>query len=98
MSPLKKNIFHPSFIIGAFSFFLLISGVVFRKYDFPIGDYVILSGLLLGAVHWLWSSIDVFTNKELNSQSRMFWMIMVLLIPPVGGMMYYLMQSKNVRL
>lgn len=98
MSPLKKNISHPSFLIGAFSFLLLISGVAFRKYDFPIGDYVILSGLMLGAVHWIWSTIDVLTNKELNPESRMFWMLLVLLIPPVGGMIYYTMLSKNVRL
>ena len=98
MGPLRKDTFHPSFIIGAFSFLLLVSGVVFRKYDFPAGDYVILSGLIFGAVHWVWSSIDVFTNKDLDPPSRMFWMILVLLIPPVGGMVYYLMQSKNVRL
>lgn len=91
--------FHPSFIIGATSFLLLILGVVFKGgYNFDSGDYLILAGLVLGAVHWVWSSVDVFTNKELEPQSRMFWMILVLLIPPVGGMVYYMMKSKNVRM
>ncbi len=89
---------HPSFIIGATSFLLLILGVVFKGNGFRIGNYVILSGIILGGIHWLWSSIDVFTNKNMNSESRMFWMILVMLIPPVGGMVYYMMRSKNIRL
>lgn len=89
---------HPSFIIGATSFLLLILGVVVKGNGFPIGNYVILSGIILGGIHWLWSSIDVFTNKSMNSESRMFWMILVMLIPPVGGMVYYMMRSKNIRL
>ena len=98
MVTFKKNMYHPSFLIGAFSFVLLIVGVISRGYGFAAGNYLILSGIILGGIHWLWSIIDVFTNKELNSQSRMFWTILVMLIPPVGGMVYYLMLCKNVRL
>ena len=95
---IQKNMSHPSFIIGATSFLLLILGVVFKGNGFRIGNYVILSGIILGGIHWIWSSIDVFTNKNMNSESRMFWMILVMLIPPIGGMAYYMMRSKNIRL
>ena len=93
---LKKNIRHPSFIIGAMSFVLFILGIVLRANNFVPGDKIILSAIVLGAIHWIWSLIDVITGYDLNSDSKSFWLIMVMLIPPLGGMIYYMMKRKNV--
>jgi len=93
---LKKNIRHPSFIIGATSFILFILCIVLRANNFVPGDKIILSAIVLGAIHWIWSLIDVITGYDLNSDSKSFWLIMVMLIPPLGGMIYYLMKRKNV--
>lgn len=98
MITLNKTAIHPNFILGAISFLLLLLGVVLRSDDFMIGDYLKLSGIALGAVHWIWSMIDVFTNHELNSKSRPFWTILVVLIPPLGGMFYYMNGRTNIGL
>lgn len=95
---LKSNTHHPSFIIGALSFLLFLCGIALRVNSFPAGDYVILSGLACGGIHWVWSVVDVFRNRLLLGDSRIFWIIIVLLIPPLGGMLYYLMRRKNVQL
>jgi hypothetical protein len=93
---LKKNIRHPNFIIGLLSFFLFLLGVVLRGNDYVKGNMVILSAIILGAVHWIWSIVNVVTGYDLKPGSKVFWLIVVMLIPPVGGMLYYMMERKNV--
>lgn len=93
---LKKDMKHPSFVIGAGSFVLFLLGIVLRGNGYIAGDKVILSAIILGAIHWVWSIIDVVTGYDLNPSSKSFWLILVMLIPPLGGMIYYMMKRKNV--
>ena len=93
---LKKNTRHPNFIIGLISFVVFLFGVVLRGNNYVSGDKVILSAIILGAIHWIWSMIDVISGYDLNPSSKSFWLILVMLIPPLGGMIYYLMKRKNV--
>jgi len=93
---LGKNTRHPNFILGALSFILLILGVIIRPNNYLIGTIVVLSAVSLGAIHWIWSIITVTTRYDLNPDSRIFWLILVVLIPPLGGMIYYLMKRKNI--
>ena len=92
---LKKNTRHPSFIIGAISFGLFLLGVILRGNGYVKGDMIILSAMILGAIHWIWSMIDVITGYDLNPGSNTFWLILVMLIPPLGVMIYYMMKRKN---
>jgi len=96
LNELKKNITHPAFIIGALSFILFIPGIALRANNFVFGDKIVLSAIALGAIHWIWSMVDVITGYDLNEESKIFWLIMVMLIPPLGGMIYYMMKRKNV--
>ena len=93
---LKKNITHPAFIIGAASFVLFLLGIVLEANNYVYGDKIILSAIALGALHWIWSMTDVLTGFDLNPDSKSFWLIIVMLIPPMGGMIYYMMKRKNV--
>lgn len=93
---LQKNTRHPNFIIGAVSFLLFLIGIIVRANGYVGGDVVIITAVSLGAIHWIWSIIDVSTGYDLNPNSKVFWLILVVLIPPLGGMIYYLMKRKNV--
>jgi hypothetical protein len=95
---IKENMRHPNFIVGAMSFIILLTGVVVKGNKYRIGDYMIMLSVALGGLHWMWSIIDVVKNHQINAKSRPFWIIVVLIIPPVGGMIYYMMREKNVRL
>ena len=92
----RKNVTHPSFIIGCISFLLFLVGIVLRANNYIIGDKMIIAAIVLGAIHWGWSVTDVITGYDLNPGSKSFWLILVMLIPPLGGMIYYLMRRKNV--
>lgn len=87
---------HPSFIIGALSFVFFIIGIGLRASSYASGDIVIFSSIAMGAVHWIWSVVDVITGSNLEPDSKTFWLILVVLIPPLGGMIYYMMKRKNV--
>jgi hypothetical protein len=43
-----------------------------------------------------WSMIEVIRGYDLKPESKIFWLIMLMLIPPVGGMVYYMMKRKNI--
>jgi hypothetical protein len=94
-----KNTRHPNFILGLISFVLLLFGIGMRANGYQGGDYVLGASILLGGIHWIWSIIDVFKDYKVNSASenRIIWVILVIIVPPVGGLLYYAM-SKTVRM
>jgi hypothetical protein len=93
---LKKNVSHPNFITGAVSFVFLLLGVIVKGGGYRSGDYIIILSVLIGFIHWLWSIADVAKSKHLDERSRPFWLTLVVIIPPLGGMFYYMVKSKNV--
>jgi hypothetical protein len=95
---LKRNIKHPNFIVGWISYLLLLAGIVLNAYDVGIGKTLILGSFLSGGVHWIGSMFDVWTDPTLKNEdiSRGFWFQLVLMIPPVAGMIYYMTQHKKV--
>lgn len=93
---LKENTTHPNFIIGAVSLLLFLVGIFIRGNGYAAGTVIVIIAISLGAIHWIWGIIDVSTKYNLNPNSKEFWLILVILIPPVGGMIYYLMKRKNV--
>jgi hypothetical protein len=74
----------------------LFIGIGFKANSYRSGDYIIIASVALGAIHWIWSIIDVFRSYDLNPASKTFWTTIVVLIPPLGGMFYYMMRRKNV--
>jgi hypothetical protein len=83
---------YPNFILGIISLILLIVGVAFLANGFAGGDYILGASVLLGGIHWIWSIIDVLKdyNTHTTKENRnILWIILVIIIPPVGGLLYY---------
>ncbi len=87
---------HPNFVVGLLSYLLFLIGVVLQIYNSAIGLQVILTSIILGGIHWVGSLIDVCTDSDLkhDAQSRFLWLSIVVMIPPIAGMMYYMMNRK----
>jgi hypothetical protein len=92
-----KRTHHPNFILGIASLILMIVGVVVTYNGFRAGDYILIGSVAMGAIHWIWSIIDVINHQPNKSQSKVFWIILVVIIPPVGGLLYYAF-SRTVRM
>jgi hypothetical protein len=92
-----RNKTHPNLILGIVSLILMLVGIAFKANGYRGGDFILIGSILIGAIHWIWSIIDVFKNQPKESQSRVLWIILVIIIPPIGGILYYTM-SKTVRM
>jgi hypothetical protein len=90
---MKKKVTHPNFYLGLISFILLFLGIGLRANGYAGGDYVIIASIALGGIHWVWSIIDVFKDYKMSGSEnrRIIWVILVILVPPIGGMLYYLL-------
>jgi len=94
---MKNNTSHPAFILGILSYFLLIVGVGLKANSFRAGYYVLAAVPILGAVHWVWSLYTVIRDPQLKgTESRVLWLLVVIIIAPLGGMMYFFMRRKRV--
>jgi hypothetical protein len=93
---LKKDMKHPNFVVGLLSYLLFLTGVVLQLFNSVLGLQIILVSIVMGGIHWIGSLIDVCTDPELkrDEQSRYLWLSIVIMIPPIAGMMYYMMNRK----
>jgi hypothetical protein len=93
-----KNMKHPNFILAVVSMILLLIGVGFKANGYKTGDYIILTSVALGAIHWIWGIIDVVGRKDMKPFQRRFWLIAVVAAPAIGGLIFYIMHQERNRL
>ncbi len=95
---IERNVKHPNFIVGLISYLLLLIGVVVNASGFVAGKFMIVLSVILGGIHWIGSVIDVYNDHYLKNEeaSRYLWMSLVIMIPPISGMLYYMMKRKKV--
>lgn len=91
MKPLR----HPNFILAIISIIVFFIGIGLKANSNASGDYVIIGSIVLGAIHYIWSIIDVATTPTLQAVQRKFWLIVVIIVPAFGSIIYYLMHTRN---
>lgn len=89
-----KNLRHPAFILGMISIVVLFIGIGIKVYGFGSGDYVIIAGVILGGIHWIWSIADVASRKDMKPFQKRFWLIAVIAAPALGALIFYTMHQK----
>ncbi len=90
-----KNLKHPSFIIGAISIIILLFAIGLKSYGDRTGDYLFYISIALGAVHWIWSIFDVVKRGDMKQFQKVFWLIVVVAAPVIGGMLFYIMHQSS---
>lgn len=93
-----KNLTHPSFIIAVIAIIVMIIGIGIRGYGYPAGDYLLLGAVALGAIHWVWSVVNVITRDDMRPWQKRFWLIAVIACPLIGGMIFYILHQDRNRL
>jgi hypothetical protein len=94
-----KSIRHPNFILGLISLLIMVVGIGMRANGMQGGNYVIGTSFVLGGIHWIWSIVDVLKSYRIKSPSEnsILWVILVIVTPPVGSMLFYAM-NKTMRM
>jgi hypothetical protein len=52
---------------------------------------------LFGA--WIWAIVDIAQNEPSEGSDKIVWLLLVLLLPPLGTVLYFIMhRRKRIRL
>lgn len=96
----ERNRLNPNFILGLISYIIFHLGIVLNAYDMVVGKNFMFASFLFGFIHWLVSLIHVWTDNKLKKKEtkRYFWLSVVIMIPPVAGMLYYLIEKSTTTL
>lgn len=90
-----KSLKHPNFILAIVAILVFFIGVGLKANGYQSSDYAIGGGIVLGAIHYVWSIIDVATTHTLQAVQKKFWLIIVIVAPGFGSILYYIMHSRR---
>jgi hypothetical protein len=90
-----KNPSPPAFILAMAGTALILVGLVAMPH-YEFGTYIMYAGFLLAGIFWLWAVLDVIGAHDLKYFQKMFWLIITVSVPVMGGLLFYIMhQSRN---
>ena len=96
----KKNFIHPNFILGLATYFLFFIAAILISDEIFGGKLLAITTLVLAAIHWIWGLKDAWTDRDLKGREvdNFFWFVTILLIPPLAGLMYYMVNNKRIKI
>jgi Phospholipase_D-nuclease N-terminal len=50
---------------------------------------------LLYCIFWIWMLIDAITNKSLSGNEKILWVVVVILLPCLGPILYFFIGRKK---
>lgn len=92
-----KNLKKPSFILGISSHIVFLIALMLMANQYPDAQWVMYGGLVMGAIYWIWTVIEVSTagTDELKKYQKSFWLILVIAIPMFGALLYHLVHQRR---
>ena len=90
-----RNFSKPVFILGCISILVSLVGFVMHSLQHEEGMYVFYTGLAGGGIFWIWSIAHVSASNELRGYQKMFWLIIVISVPVMGGFLYLVMHQRR---
>ncbi|AXY78382.1 hypothetical protein D3H65_32255 [Paraflavitalea soli] len=87
-----KNLSRPAFILAMIGTALILIGLVAMPH-YELGTYVMYAGFLLAGIFWIWAILDVISANDLKYYQKMFWLIVVVSVPVMGGLLFYILHQ-----
>lgn len=88
-----KTLTRPAFTLAMVGTALILIGLVAMPH-YEIGIYIMYAGFLLAGIFWLWAIWDVIAADNLRYFQKVFWLIIVVSVPVMGGLLFYLMHQR----
>lgn len=92
-----KNMTHPAFILAIVGTVLIVAGLITMAH-MELGLWFLYLGALLVGIFSIWSIIDIIAANHLRVYQKIFWLIIVISVPVMGGLIYYLMHQERNRI
>lgn len=92
-----KNAKHPNFILGIIATIVVLIGIGFKANGYHSGNYMLIGGSILGAIHYIWALIDVIgrDREDLRGFQKRFWLIIIIAVPALGSLLFYIMHQQR---
>lgn len=92
----QSNMKQPVFILGVTGYILLLAGVALLGEYRDFGRLFIFTSLVTMGIHWMLSIIHVIRNNSFgNEVSRYFWLALIIMVPPLAGMIYFMVDDRT---
>ena len=89
------NLRKPAFIFNLIGVVLFFIGLYMLMENSATGTILMYIGLGMAVIYWIWSVIDVLTADDLKPFQKKFWLIIVLVVPAIGGALYHVMHQRR---
>lgn len=89
-----KSLHKTGLIIGLVGTAIIILGLMLMK-EHDVGRYILYSGLIVVGVVWVWSIWAVIVTEDLLFYQKMFWLIITISVPVMGGLLYSIMNQRR---
>ncbi|HUQ97498.1 MAG TPA: hypothetical protein VM010_07525 [Chitinophagaceae bacterium] len=89
-----KNLKQPSFITFVNGAVLVFIGIGINSNGGASGSALLLSGLALMGIFWIWSIAKVVSAPDLKPYQKRFWMISVIAVQVLGGLVFHIMHQQ----
>lgn len=93
-----NNTKHPSIYLGIFCIILVAIGIGLKANGYRFSDYLLIGAVVLAAIHWIWSVIEVAGRADLKPFQKRFWLIIVIAAPVIGGMLFHILHQRAGRI
>ena len=51
--------------------------------------------LIIPGIFWFWALIDVLKSEFTNSANKLIWVLVIILLPPLGAVLYLIIGRKQ---
>lgn len=92
-----KEFRNPIFDLGVAGVILFVIGIFILNTNPHYGYIIMVSGFVMGILFTLVNIIGVARTKTLKGQMKIFWLIIVVLVPVFGSFIYQIFTRKNER-
>ncbi len=95
-NPTMLNLRKPALIFNIIGVLLFMVGLFMQQKANYGGEILMYIGLTMAVIYWFWSVIDVVRAEDLKPDQKKFWLIIVIVVPAMGGALFHIMhQSRN---
>jgi len=90
------NLRKPALIFNFIGVLLFFIGVYRWQQGTKDGTTLMYIGLAMAIIYWFWSIVDVVKADDLKPYQKKFWLIIVIVVPALGGSLFHIMhQTRN---
>jgi hypothetical protein len=90
-----KEFRNPVFDLGVLGGILFLAGVFILNTSQHYGYIVLFTGVGLAVIFSIINLVEVARSKKLQGQTKVLWLVIVFLLPILGGFMYYIFSGSN---